>query len=81
MGRYDDVAFSDLVSANRVGFGVNYALTSQFGVSAEVGKLTGEVVGFSEDETYANVSASYTFGAERGATFESRGLSDALLGF
>ncbi|MCA1775811.1 MAG: hypothetical protein LC676_09440, partial [Loktanella sp.] len=65
MGRYDDVAFSDLVSANRLGLGVNYAVTSQFGVSAEVGKLTGEVVGFSEDETYANVTASYTFGSRQ----------------
>ncbi|SEQ24596.1 hypothetical protein SAMN05428995_103346 [Loktanella sp. DSM 29012] len=81
-GRYDNLRFSDVASVDRFGLGLGASLGNGFGVSAELGRQSIDIVALGDDnQTYANVTASYTFGAERGATFDRRGLAHTILGF
>ena len=80
-GRYDRIRLTDAINANRLGAGVGTTIGNDIALGAEIGRIEGEVVGFSDDATYANVSATYTFGGPRGATFDQRGIANTLLGF
>ncbi|MCF7700509.1 hypothetical protein [Loktanella sp. M215] len=80
-GRYDRIRLTDAIGANRIGAGVGATLRNDFELAAEVGRIEGDVFGYSDNATYANVSATYSFGGPRGATFEQRGIAKTLLGF
>jgi hypothetical protein len=80
-GRYDRIRFTDALTAQRYGIGAELQASQSISIGTEVGILEGSVLGLSGDESYANVTATYNFGAQRGATFESRGLLSTILGF
>ncbi|MEH6653194.1 hypothetical protein [Loktanella salsilacus] len=81
MGRYDQIHFTDALSFDRIGAGVSADLGNNIGLSAELGRLSTDLAGLSDDVTYANIGATYTFGAERGATFGARDSAHTLTGF
>ncbi|WP_394152431.1 hypothetical protein [Loktanella salsilacus] len=81
MGRYDQIHFTDALSYDRFGAGVAADLGNNIGLSAEIGRLNVDLAGLSEGVTYANIGATYTFGAERGATFGARDSAHTLTGF
>ena len=80
--RYDQVRFTDGLSANRIGLGVDTAVAPNVDLSIEVGQIDLDLLGYGGDDTYASATVTYSFGAqERGTTFAQRGLVTSLLGF
>ncbi len=80
-GRYDQIRFTEALQLSRLGAGVAADVGNNIGLSAEVGRLTADVVGYSDDATYANIGGTYTFGASRGATFGRRDSAHTVMGF
>lgn len=80
-GRYDQIHWTEAFSVNRLGLGIDAAVAANIGVAAEFGRIEGNLGDGSADENYANLTATYTFGAKRGATFDTRGLLHTVLGF
>ncbi len=69
---FDNTRLTDQFQLTRYGIGAGFEVTEQVLIEAEVGKLDAELAGFGADETYASVSATFNFGAGRGATFDRR---------
>lgn len=80
-GRYDQIRFTDAAKVSRLAAGVATDVGYNVNLAAEIGRIEGDLLGTSGDETYASATATYTFGAERGATFAAKGLTQTIFGF
>jgi hypothetical protein len=67
-------------SLTRFGVTGDYAIGEQTNIYAEIGTLSASDAGNSGSETFVGIGAEFNFGAERGATFERRGLVGLLPG-
>lgn len=76
----DNADFDGGVTVRRVGVKGAYDFGTAASVYAEIGSLNGKVGGFSDSETFVGVGASFSFGADRGATFGQRGLAHLIPG-
>ncbi len=72
LGAGDDVT--------RFGLRGDLAVGEQTGLFAEAGSLNADVGGASDSEAFVGIGATFSFGANRGATFDRRGLSRLLPG-
>jgi hypothetical protein len=73
-----DLGGSDDIT--RFGLRGDLAVGQQTGLYAEVGSLSADVGGASDSEAFVGVGATFSFGANQGATFDRRGLSRILPG-
>ncbi len=71
----------DAVSLTSVAVGVEYTAYPGITLDAEVGSANIDTGVFDSSETFIGLGATYTFGAERGATFDNRGLTKLLPDF
>ncbi|PIE11527.1 MAG: hypothetical protein CSA72_05290 [Rhodobacterales bacterium] len=79
---YDRVSFSSAASGNALALTGRYGLGSGLRAEAELGRVTGEVLGTDLDNsTYASMTVSYGFGKRGEAAFERRGLVQSFGGF
>lgn len=69
-----------VASANRIGLKGDLALGSNTVVTAEYGTVDGSIGGLSASEGYFGVGVRMAFGAERGATFDRRGIARLIPG-
>lgn len=68
------------LEVTRIGVTTDFTLTPGFAVLAEVGTVDASAFGYSDSDTYFEIGARWSFGAERGATFGKRGLLELLPG-
>jgi hypothetical protein len=64
----------------RFGLRGDLAVGTQTGLYAELGSIDVEAAGVSDSEAFVGVGATFSFGANQGATFDRRGLSRLLPG-
>ncbi len=64
----------------RFGLRGDLAVGEQTGLFAELGSIKIDSAGVSDSEAFVGVGASFSFGANQGATFDRRGLSRLLPG-
>ncbi|QFT60172.1 hypothetical protein FIU94_15195 [Sulfitobacter sp. THAF37] len=81
-GALDHLNPEGVGDATRLGVKVDRdVIGSDVNLFLEVGAVRADVGGGSDTETYVGIGGKYVFGAERGATFEQRGLAKFLPGF
>ncbi len=76
----DRVGLGGSDDITRFGLRGDLAVGEQTGLYAEVGSLSADVGGASDSEAFVGIGATFSFGANKGATFERRGLSRVLPG-
>jgi len=79
-GYYDDAGLGDEVDISRVGIKLDRDVAPNLNLFLEVGSGRLEASGASISEPYLGIGGKLVFGAERGATFEQRGLARILPG-
>lgn len=77
----DRLTTDDLADLTSVAVGVEYSVLPNIMLNAEVGSASMDTGTSENDGTFIGLGATFTFGADRGATFDDRGLSSIVPGF
>ncbi len=77
----DRLTTDDFVDLTTVAIGAEYAVLPYITLGAEIGSASIDTGASSDSETFVGLGATFTFGAERGATFDSRGLAQMVPGY
>ncbi|PZX16036.1 hypothetical protein LX81_02308 [Palleronia aestuarii] len=76
---FDHIGGDDL-SVSQIALTADYDVTDTVRIAAELGTSETDYDGFEANDAFFGVTASYRFGAARGATFERRGLLELIPG-
>ncbi|WP_102109759.1 hypothetical protein [Oceaniglobus roseus] len=79
-GSVDHLDLDGGISATRLGLKGEYGFGNGLSVYGEVGNYHAKAGGASNSEPFVGIGASYKFGAERGTTFQQRGLARLIPG-
>ncbi|UWR24130.1 porin [Sulfitobacter sp. S190] len=79
-GSFDSFDVDNAFDLTRVAIKLDLDVTDQVNLYLEVGSADIDVDGISASETFVGLGGKIAFGAERGATFEQRGISRLLPG-
>lgn len=77
---FANIGDNDLIDVTTTALKIDKDVNPNFNLFAEIGTVTVDVTGQDETEPFVGIGAEFVFGAERGATFEQRGLSRLLPG-
>lgn len=77
----DRLTTDDLADLTSIAVGVDYDVMPNIVLNAEVGTASIDTGTTESDGTFIGLGATFSFGADRGATFENRGLSTVIPGF
>ncbi|MGB5864118.1 MAG: porin [Sulfitobacter sp.] len=75
-----DLADQGLIEVSRFGLKLDRDVSANLNLFVEVGSAELDIAGFSDDELFVGIGGKISFGADRGATFEQRGLARLLPG-
>jgi Gram-negative porin len=78
--RYDTVDLGGGLEISNLAVEADYAVTDTVSLNASYGTAEVEFSGFSADEPFFAIGATFTFGAERGTTFGKRSVFSTLPG-
>ncbi len=80
MASIDHASFDGGLDLTRFSVGGVWKATPGIGLYAELGSVKADALGFSDSEGYVGIGATFTFGADRGATFGRRSTFELIPG-